>query len=368
LLHIAVSDVSDDVRRAAVTALGFVLSRQPEQCPKVVSLLAESYNPHVRYGAALALGIACAGTGLKEATELLEPLTTDVIDFVRQGALIALSMILIQKTKAQDTKVEQIRKLFEEKINDKHEDTMCKFGAIIASGIIDAGGRNVTISLHSKSGHKNVSAIVGLTVFTQFWYWFPLLHFVSLSFTPTAFIGVNLDLKMPVFKFKSNAKPSLFAYPPPLTPPTTTAPTKVHTAVLSITKKKELRDKKADEKKKDSMEVEKKEEEEKKKKEEEEKKKKEEEKKEPEPDFEIKENPARVTLAQVKYLNFDVDERYRPVKQKEGEVFSIVMLKDLQPEKPEQLVSTTASSTTGSSATPNVEEEAEPGPPEPFVY
>ena len=41
------------------------LNRNPEQCPSVVSLLAESYNPHVRYGAAMALGIACAGTGLK---------------------------------------------------------------------------------------------------------------------------------------------------------------------------------------------------------------------------------------------------------------------------------------------------------------
>jgi 26S proteasome regulatory subunit N2 len=50
LLHVAVSDVSDDVRRAAVTCLGFVLTTIPEQCPRVVSLLAESYNPHVRYG------------------------------------------------------------------------------------------------------------------------------------------------------------------------------------------------------------------------------------------------------------------------------------------------------------------------------
>ena len=49
LLHFAVSDVSDDVRRAAVLNLGFLLMGNPEQCPKIVSLLAESYNPHVRY-------------------------------------------------------------------------------------------------------------------------------------------------------------------------------------------------------------------------------------------------------------------------------------------------------------------------------
>jgi len=48
LLHMAVSDVADDVRRAAVAAIGFILFRSPEQCPTVVSLLAESYNPHVR--------------------------------------------------------------------------------------------------------------------------------------------------------------------------------------------------------------------------------------------------------------------------------------------------------------------------------
>ena len=64
LLHFAVSDVSDDVRRAAVLCLGFVLLGVPEQCPRIVSLLSQSYNPHVRYGAAMAVGISCSGTGV----------------------------------------------------------------------------------------------------------------------------------------------------------------------------------------------------------------------------------------------------------------------------------------------------------------
>jgi 26S proteasome regulatory subunit N2 len=71
LLHVAVSDVNDDVRRSAVTALGFILFRTPEKVPRIVQLLAESYNPNVRYGAALALGISCAGTGLEVRLSLL---------------------------------------------------------------------------------------------------------------------------------------------------------------------------------------------------------------------------------------------------------------------------------------------------------
>jgi 26S proteasome regulatory subunit N2 len=64
LLHVAVSDANDDVRRAAVTALGFVMSSNHTQVPRAVQLLSESYNPHVRHGATLALGVSCAGTGL----------------------------------------------------------------------------------------------------------------------------------------------------------------------------------------------------------------------------------------------------------------------------------------------------------------
>jgi len=70
LLHVAVSDVNDDVRRAAVIALGFLLFRTPSQVPRIVQLLSESYNPNVRFGATLALGISCAGTGLEVSMQV----------------------------------------------------------------------------------------------------------------------------------------------------------------------------------------------------------------------------------------------------------------------------------------------------------
>ena len=61
LLHTAVSDVSDDVRMAAVIGLAFVLYQTPERVPELVKLLLESFNPHVRYASCMAVGIAMAG-------------------------------------------------------------------------------------------------------------------------------------------------------------------------------------------------------------------------------------------------------------------------------------------------------------------
>ncbi|MED6204497.1 26S proteasome non-ATPase regulatory subunit 1 A [Stylosanthes scabra] len=385
LLHFAVSDVSDDVRRTAVLALGFVLYSDPEQTPRIVSLLSESYNPHVRYGAALAVGISCAGTGLSEAISLLEPLTSDVVDFVRQGALIAMAMVMVQISEASDSRVGTFRRQLEKIILDKHEDTMSKMGAILASGILDAGGRNVTIRLLSKTKHDKITAVVGLAVFSQFWYWYPLIYFISLAFSPTAFIGLNYDLKSPKFEFLSHAKPSLFEYPKPTTVPTTTSAVKLPTAVLSTSAKAKARAKKAEEQKAnaeissdsasvapgagkgkasaekdgDTMQVD----------------SPVEKKSEPEPTFEILTNPARVVPAQEKFIKFLQDSRYVPVKLAPS---GFVLLKDLRPSEPEVLSLTdTPSSTTSaaggsaaglqSSASAMAVDE-EPQPPQPFEY
>jgi len=235
LLHVAVSDVNDDVRRVAVLSLGFILFRKHKSVPRMVELLSESYNPHVRYGAAMALGISCAGTGLDEAIDLLEPMLKDSTDFVRQGALISLAMVLVQQNEAMNPRVTSLRKAMMKMLGDRHEDAMAKFGCAVALGIIDAGGRNCTISLQTQTGNLNMPGIVGAAVFCQYWYWFPLTHFLSLSFTPTSVIGVDQKLEVPEFKFHSNTRPSLFDYPPMQEVKAEEAPEKVKTAVLSTT-------------------------------------------------------------------------------------------------------------------------------------
>ena len=256
LLHVAVSDVSDDVRRIAVMSLGFILFRKPNSVPRMVELLSESYNPHVRYGAAMALGISCAGTGLDEAIDLLEPMIKDPTDFVRQGALIALSMIMVQQNEVMNPKVGTIRKTLQKAIGDRHEDAMTKFGSAVSLGIIDAGGRNCTISLQTQTGNLNMAGIVGMAVFTQYWYWFPLTHFLSLSFTPTSVIAVDQDLEVPSFQFYSATRPSLFDYPPEQEAKVEDAPEKVKTAVLSTTAQAKRRaQKKEKQQRRESMDV-----------------------------------------------------------------------------------------------------------------
>ncbi|KAN0039379.1 hypothetical protein ACTA71_001573 [Dictyostelium dimigraforme] len=339
LLHVAVSDGTDSVRRAAVTCIGFVLSRQPEKCPKAIALLAESYNPHVRYGAAFALGIACAGTGQRDALEILKSLTTDSVGYVKQAAWISMAMVLIQTSKELVPEAETARKLFATCISDKREDSMSKFGAVLAFGVIDAGGRNSTIQLHSPSGHKNMNAIVGVAGFLQFWYWFPMTHFMGLALTPTSIIGLNKNLEMPVFSFKSNCRPSLFAYPPETKPSTTSSTNKIETAILSYSRKNKLQSSRSAMNIDQDIEKEKKEKEEKEAKEKEAKEKEEKEAaakaEEKEPLFERKSNPARIVPRQLQYVQFD-DARYQPIKK--SPVIGIVMLRDLTPNEPEQLV------------------------------
>ena len=90
-------------------------------------------------------------------------------------------------------------------------------GVIAACGIMNAGGRNCTVQLAARSGHNRMAAIVGMALFAQFWYWFPLQHCLSLALTPASLIALDGELRAPTnFAFVSKAKPSEYGYPKPL--------------------------------------------------------------------------------------------------------------------------------------------------------
>lgn len=350
LLHVGVSDSSDNVRRVAIMALGFVLLSNYKSVPTIVELLAQSHNAHVRYGAAMALGISSAGRALQDAVKVLDPLSKDPVDFVREGATIAKAMILIQQTDKTYPHMKQFREELASTVGNKHEESLARFGASLAQGILDAGGRNVTIQLeNAQTNTLNTKAIVGLTMFVQFWYWFPLAHFLSLSFSPTAIIGVTDKLKVPKFKIECHSQKDLFGYPPKAASEVKQQTEKLTTAVLSTTARAKARAalKAKDTKDQDKMDVDK-----------------------PEKDIDSEvdnedaasvegkkehvftvpnvelqnsnlrtlyqekpyliENLSRVVPAQLKYITFSKEERFTPVRKFRG-ISGIVVLKDSQP-------------------------------------
>lgn len=341
LLHYAVSDPSDDVRRASVMCLGFVLIRDYTSTPKIVELLSQSHNPHVRYGSAMALGISCGGKNLSSALDVLQPLISDPVDFVRQGALMATSMILIQQNEHVNPKVKEFNKKLSDTIKNKHEDALAKFGATLSQGIIDAGGRNVTITLENPNTNTlNMKSIVGLAVFVQSWYWFPLAHFLSLSFTPTAIIGITKDLKIPKFEINCHAKEKFFEYPK--SEEIKENKKEGVTAVLSTTAKARARARK----RKDDMDIDEKpevkeEKVEEKVEEKEEKEEKEEEKEEPlkycKTPYKI-ENLSRVVPWQTNYISL-TKERFVPINKSRGNS-GIIILEDTKPEEKFEIIKT----------------------------
>ena len=372
LLHTAVSDVSDDVRMAAVIGLAFVLYKTPERVPQLVKLLLESFNPHVRYASCMAVGIAMAGSGDPESIALLEPMLDDMTDYVRQGALMGTAMIYMQQgDSCNGRKIRAFRERLSSIVGDKHQSILTKMGAILSKGIIDAGGRNCTLGLGSRNGFTKMTSAVGLVLWLQHWHWFPMMHMFSLALTPTYTIALNKDFKYPKsFEIHCDSKPSAFAYPKKMEEKKVVDKKRVETVALSTTAKNKARlarkkakedgqnssamdvdesEKLKDEEKKDveDMEVDGEEPEKKMKK-----------KREPEPTYFRVKNPARITSAQSAMCAFDLDQRYRPIRPEE-KPYGVIILTDSTPGETEDL---------GAVKPPSLEPEGELPAPEPFVW
>lgn len=350
LLHHSVSDVNDDVRRAAVISIGLVLANEPKELPKILKLLSQSYNPHVRYAVCIALGIGCPGmaTQVPEAAALIEPLLSDVSEFVRQGALIGMSLVC-QQTSGKTVFREKLAKI----PGDKHEDIMCRLGALIGGGLIDIGGRNAGVNLITRGGSLRMGAAIGFCLFAQMWYWYPLMLMISLAVTPTALVGITSKLRVPKnFKVICKCPPSTFAYPPEHKVEPKGDKSKLVTAVLSAARDV-VKDVAMTEQEPVVAVV------------------------EPEPTEEVLSNPCRIVLSQATHIAIPnagetlIDgsiARYTPVIP--NRVTGFVVLRDSTPNETEDLFEFGASKveTTQAAAQPMITSEEEAPPPEAFEW
>lgn len=55
----------------------------------------------------------------------------------------------------------------------------------------------MTVGLRSHSGYFRRTSVVALAIFSQYWYWYPLSYFLTLTLQPTALLGLNAELQMP---------------------------------------------------------------------------------------------------------------------------------------------------------------------------
>ena len=102
------SDVSESVRRNAVIALGFLFIDRPAAFLPTAQLLLQSYNPHIRYAAALIAGIINAGTANAQLSDSLLKTMDDAEDFVAQGAAIGLGALLMETNAVNTPQVRRI--------------------------------------------------------------------------------------------------------------------------------------------------------------------------------------------------------------------------------------------------------------------
>ena len=60
----------------------------------------------------------------------------------------------------------------------------------------------MTVGLRSHSGYFRRTSVVALAIFSQYWYWYPLSYFLTLTLQPTALLGLNSELQMPKLQVK----------------------------------------------------------------------------------------------------------------------------------------------------------------------
>ena len=143
-------------------------------------------------------------------------------DFVAQGAAIGLGALFMECNETSNKQVGEYRaKVMKTLKNEgfagaRREDTVLRRqGALLGSGLLDAGGRNLALQLRSPLHCMRREATVCCFVACQLWEWYPLFNLVVKALTPSALLAVDSSLQLPrEFAVHCAAAPALFEYVP----------------------------------------------------------------------------------------------------------------------------------------------------------
>ncbi|AFM97798.1 26S proteasome regulatory complex protein [Encephalitozoon hellem ATCC 50504] len=190
-----INDGDDDVKRAAVIAIGLVCCDDRDLLVGTLEPLSENHNFFVRAAVAIILGLFLSGTGDKVCTNILEALMYDSNNLVRQSACIGAGFITMQCNPELIPNYKRIIERLNKLIVDKKESGAVELGAVFGRGLSEAGGRNIIFSVRNMSGITSADRIAGAILFLHYWYWYPLISMVSLCALPTSIFCFNEDLE-----------------------------------------------------------------------------------------------------------------------------------------------------------------------------
>ncbi|KAL7348162.1 proteasome regulatory subunit 2 [Encephalitozoon intestinalis] len=190
-----INDGDDDVKRAAVIAIGLVCCDDRDLLVGTLEPLSENHNFFVRAAVAVVLGLFLSGTGDEVCTNILEALMYDSNNLVRQSACIGIGFITMQCNPTLIPNYKRIIERLNKLVVDKKESGAVELGAVFGRGLSEAGGRNIIFSIRNMSGITSADRIAGAILFLHYWYWYPLISMVSLCALPTAVFCFNEDLE-----------------------------------------------------------------------------------------------------------------------------------------------------------------------------
>ncbi|EJW05215.1 hypothetical protein EDEG_00680 [Edhazardia aedis USNM 41457] len=190
-----INDTSEDVKRSAVIAIGFVCCSDPYNLITIIEPLISNYSPGVRSTAALTLGLFCCSMGNPKAIELIEVLLYDTDYLVRQSACIGIGLAMNQLTDKLCRRINLNYRRIVERVSflilDKQDNNATAIGAVLGRSLMEAGGRNAVFSIKNNCGMLCKRRLGFALLFSQYWYDYALFAFLGLLVTPS--FNVVLD-------------------------------------------------------------------------------------------------------------------------------------------------------------------------------
>merc|ERR1711971_550379 len=109
----------EKILRGLAVGISLVMYGRLEEADPLIESLTRDKDAILRRSGMYTIAMAYCGTGNKKALGLIEPMKNDPTNYVRQGALIASAMILVQQTEQTCPKVKDFRALYQKVITDK---------------------------------------------------------------------------------------------------------------------------------------------------------------------------------------------------------------------------------------------------------